>query len=320
MSKVLRLLAAALVFMSAAAFAQDWPKKPVRVIVANSTGSLSDLMARLVFAKVAEDLGQAFVIENKPGAGGSIAAAEVARAAPDGYTVIYSSDSQFTINPFIYSKLGYDPLHDFAPVSLTCKITQALYVHSSVGAKTLDDFVRIARASPGKLTYGSGGNGHATHLAMELFLWKANLQLVHVPYKGTGPALQAAAIGEVSAIAIAASLAKPFVDQGKLVVLGSIGAPSPDVMPGVAPLNRTFPGSEMVSWQGVFLPVKAPREIVQALHDAIAKAVASREVAERLKDGGTHAMSSSPAELAELVRTDHARNGELAKRMNLKVD
>jgi tripartite-type tricarboxylate transporter receptor subunit TctC len=320
MSKVLRLLATALVFVFGIATAQDWPRKPVRVVVANSTGSLSDLMARLVFAKVAEDLGQAFVIENKPGAGGSIAAAEVARATPDGYTVIYSSDSQFTINPFIYSKLGYDPLHDFAPVSLTCKITQALYVNSSVGAKTLDDFVRIARASPGKLTYGSGGNGHATHLAMELFLWKSNLQLVHVPYKGTGPALQAAAIGEVSAIAIAASLAKPFVDQGKLVVLGSIGAPSPDVMPGVAPLNRAFPGSEMVSWQGVFLPGKAPREIVQALHDAIAKAVASREVAERLKDGGTHAMSSSPAELAELVRTDHARNGELAKRMNLKVD
>jgi len=314
MTKLLRLLAAAFVFASGPAAAQDWPKKPVRVIVANSAGSLSDLMARLVFARVAENLGQAFVIENKPGAGGSIAAAEVARSTPDGYTLVYSSDSQLTINPFIYKNLGYDPLRDFAPVSLTCKITQALYVNAAVGAKTLDDFVRMARANPGKFTYASGGNGHATHLAMELFLWKANLQLVHVPYKGTGPAMQAAAAGEVSAIAIAASLAKPFVDQGKLVVLGSIGAPSPDTMPGVAPLNRTFPGSEMVSWQAVLLPAKTPPEIVQALHDA------TREGAERLKDGGTHPMASSPAELAELIREDHARNGELAKRMNLKVD
>ena len=320
MRHILRLLAATLVLVSGIAAAQDWPKKPVRVIVANSAGSLSDLMARLVFARVAENLGQAFVIENKPGAGGSIAAAEVARATPDGYTVLYSSDSQMTINPFIYKSLGYDPLRDFAPVSLTCKITQALYVNTAVGAKTLDDFVRVARANPDKFTYASGGNGHATHLAMELFLWKANLRLVHVPYKGTGPAMQAAAAGEVSAIAIAASLAKPFVDQGKLVVLGSIGAPSADVMPGVPPLNRTFPGSEMVSWQAVLLPAKAPADIVQALHDAIAKAVGSREVAERLKDGGTLAMSSSPAELAELIHEDYARNGELAKRMNLKVD
>ena len=320
MSKVLRLLAAAWAFTSFAAVAQDWPKKPVRVVVANSTGSLSDLMARLVFAKVAEILGQPFVIENKPGAGGSIAAAEVARATPDGYTVIYSSDSQFTINPFLYKNLGYDPLKDFEPVSLTCKITQALYVNAGLGAKTLDDFVKMARANPGKITYGSGGNGHATHLSMELFLWKANLKLIHVPYKGTGPALQAAATGEVDALMIATSIAKPFVDQGKLITLASIGAPSADTMPGVAPLNKTFPGSEMVSWQGVFLPAKTPREVVQALHDALAKALASPEVANRLRDGGTQPQASTPAELAELVHEDYARNGELAKRMNLKVD
>ena len=320
MSKALRLVAAALAFISGAAFAQDWPKKPVRVIVANSAGSLSDLMARLVFARVAESLGQAFVIENKPGAGGSIAGTEVAHATPDGYTVIYASDSTLTINPFIYSKIGYDPQRDFAPVSLVCKITQALYVNSGLGVKTLDDFVRMARANPGKITYGSGGNGHATHLAMELFLWRANLKLVHVPYKGTGPALQAAATGEVSALAIATSIAKTFVDQGKLIPLGTIGAPSPDFMPGVAPLNRSFPDSEMVGWQAVLFPAKTPPEIVQTLHDAIAKALASREVSERLKDGGTQAMSSMPAELAELIHEDYARNGELAKRMKLKID
>jgi tripartite-type tricarboxylate transporter receptor subunit TctC len=320
MTKAVRLFLAALFFTTGTALAQDWPKKPVRMIVANSAGSLSDIMARLVLSRVSENLGQAFVIENKPGAGGSIAAAEVAKATPDGYTLLYASDGQLTINPFIYSKLGYDPLRDFAPVSLICKITQALYVNSAAGAKTLDEFVKAARANPGKFTYASGGNGHATHLAMELFLWKANLQLVHVPYKGTGPAVQAAAAGEVNAVAISTSLAKPFVDQGRLVTLASIGAPSADVMPGVPALNKTFRDSEMVSWQAVLGPVKMPGEVVQTLNAAIAKAVVSREVGERLKDGGTHAMASSPAELMELIRTDHARNGELAKRMNLKVD
>src|SRR3954468_24354821 len=275
-------------FAASAALAQDWPRKPVRVVVPNSAGSLSDLVARLVFAKVSELLGQQFYVDNRPGAGGSIGAEFVAKAPPDGYTIGQISDGQLTVNPFIYPKLGYDPLRDFAPVSLVTKLTQALYVNSSLGAKTLDDFVRMARANPGKLTFASGGNGHATHLAMGLFLWKANLQLVHVPYKGTGPAVQAAATGEVGAIAISTSLAKPFVDQGKLIPLGSIGAPSPDVMPGVPPLDRSFPGSEMVSWQAVVLPAKAPREVVQGLHDAIQKAVASREVKERLKDGGTH--------------------------------
>jgi tripartite-type tricarboxylate transporter receptor subunit TctC len=178
----------------------------------------------------------------------------------------------------------------------------------------------MARADPGKYTYASGGNGHATHLAMELFLWKANLQMVHVPYKGTGPAVQAAATGETSAIAISTSLAKPFVDQGKLVALGSIGAPSADVMRGVPPLDKAFPGSEMVSWQAVVLPAKTPPEIVKILHDAIARAVVSPEVTGRFKDGGTQPVASTPAELARLIHEDHARNGELAKRMNLKID
>jgi tripartite-type tricarboxylate transporter receptor subunit TctC len=320
MKNFLRLMAAALVFASAGAVAQDWPKKPVRVIVANSPGSLSDLMARLIFARVAETLGQAFVIENKPGAGGSIAAAEVARAAPDGYTVIYSSDSQMTINPFLYKNLGYDPLRDFSPVSLTCKITQALYVSSNIGAKTLDDFVRLARANPGKLTYASGGNGHATHLSMGLFLWKANLDLVHVPYKGTGPALQAAAAGEVSALMIATSIAQPFVASGKLIPLATAGAISPDVLPGVPPLNSRFPGSELVSWQAVAAPAKTPPEIVRVLHDAIAKAVASRDVSDKLRAGGTDAVASTPEELGKLIHEEYERNRELLQHLKLKVD
>jgi len=317
MRKLLLLFA---LMAATAAGAQDWPRKAVRVVVPNSAGSLSDLVARLVFAKVSDLLGQQFYIDNRPGAGGSIGAELVAKSAPDGYTIGQISDGQLTVNPFIYPKLGYDPLRDFAPVSLVTKLTQALYVNSSLGPKTLDDFVKMARANPGKLTFASGGNGHATHLAMGLFLWKANLDLVHVPYKGTGPALQAAAAGEVSALMIATSIAQPFVASGKLIPLATVGASTPDVLPGVPPLASRFPGAELQSWQAVVVPAKTPPEIVRVLHDAIAKALASPEVADKLRAGGTDAVSSTPKELDELVHEEYDRNRELIKRMNLKVD
>lgn len=305
---------------AATAFAQDWPKKPVRVVVPNSAGSLSDLVARLVFAKVSDILGQQFYVDNRPGAGGSIGAESVAKAAPDGYTIIQVSDGTVTVNPFIYPKLGYDPLRDFAPVSLVTKLTQALYVNSSLGVKTLDDFVRMARANPGKLTFASGGNGHATHLAMGLFLWKANLDLVHVPYKGTGPALQAAAAGEVSALMIATSIAQPFVAQGKLIPLATVGASTPDVLPGVPPLASKFPGAELDSWQAVEVPAKTPPEIVRVLHDAIAKAVASRDISDKLRAGGTDAVASTPEELGKLIHEEYDRNRELLQHLKLKID
>jgi len=317
MRKLLLLFA---LMAATAASAQDWPRKAVRVVVPNSAGSLSDLVARLVFAKVSDLLGQQFYIDNRPGAGGSIGAELVAKSAPDGYTIGQISDGQLTVNPFIYPKLGYDPLRDFAPVSLVTKLTQALYVNSSLGPKTLDDFVKMARANPGKLTFASGGNGHATHLAMGLFLWKANLDLVHVPYKGTGPALQAAAAGEVSALMIATSIAQPFVASGKLIPLATVGASTPDVLPGVPPLASRFPGAELQSWQAVAAPAKTPPEIVRVLHDAIAKALASPEVADKLRAGGTDAVSSTPQELDELVHEEYPRNRELIQRMKLKID
>ena len=317
MRKLLLLFA---LMAATAAGAQDWPRKAVRVVVPNSAGSLSDLVARLVFAKVSDLLGQQFYIDNRPGAGGSIGAELVAKSAPDGYTIGQISDGQLTVNPFIYPKLGYDPLRDFAPVSLVTKLTQALYVNSSLGPKTLDDFVKMARANPGKLTFASGGNGHATHLAMGLFLWKANLDLVHVPYKGTGPALQAAAAGEVSALMIATSIAQPFVASGKLIPLATVGASTPDVLPGVPALASRFPGAELQSWQAVAAPAKTPPEIVRVLHDAIAKALASPEVADKLRAGGTDAVSSTPQELDELVHEEYPRNRELIQRMKLKID
>lgn len=315
-----RLVLCLALLATSSAFAQDWPKKAARVVVPNSAGSLSDLVARLVFAKVSELLGQQFYVDNRPGAGGSIGAELVAKAPPDGYTIIQVSDGTVTVNPFIYPKLGYDPLRDFAPVSLVTKLTQALYVNSSLGVKTLDDFVRMARANPGKLTFASGGNGHATHLAMGLFLWKANLDLVHVPYKGTGPALQAAAAGEVSALMIATSIAQPFVASGKLIPLATVGASTPDVLPGVPPLASKFPGAELDSWQAVVVPAKTPPEIVRVLHDAIAKAVASRDISEKLRAGGTDAVASTPQELGKLVHEEYQRNRELLKHLKLKVD
>ena len=161
--------------------AQEYPSKPVRVVVPNAAGSLNDSLARLISARLSETLGQQFLVDNRAGAGGIIAAEFVAKSAPDGHTLFLTSSSIVVVNPFLYSKLSYDPLRDFEPVSMLVKVSEVLIVNPSLGGKTVDDFVRLAKARPAQITYASGGNGHPTHLMMELFQRKAGIQLVHVP-------------------------------------------------------------------------------------------------------------------------------------------
>ena len=174
-------------FLALPVIAQDYPARAVRVVVPNAPGSLNDTLARAVFSRIGEGYGQQFVIDNRPGAGGSIAAEIVARSPADGYTVFAAVNTIMVVNPFLYSKLGYDPLRDFEPVSMLARISEVLVAHPSLGVKTVADFVRLAKARPRQVRYASGGNGHPTHLMMELFQRKAGMELVHVPYKGTSP-------------------------------------------------------------------------------------------------------------------------------------
>ena len=301
-------------------FAQAYPAKPVRVMVANAPGSLNDTVARLVFSRVGEALGQQFIVDNRPGAGGSIGAEIVARAPADGYTVLNVVNTMMVVNPFLYSKLGYDPLRDFEPVTMLVKVSEVLVVHPSLGTKTVNDFVSLAKARPNQVTYASGGNGHGTHLMMELFQRKAGIVLVHVPYKGVSPGVQALVSGEVAAFNIGIGLVREHIANGRLYALAKTGFPSKEALPGVPPLTSFYPDAEYVPWQAVFVPKGTPKEIVTRLNAAIGKALATQEVMARLTALDLAASSGSPGDLDRAVRAEMTVNRDLIKSIGLKLD
>jgi tripartite-type tricarboxylate transporter receptor subunit TctC len=311
------LLAATL---PAGSLAQGYPAKPVRVIVGNAPGSLNDTAARLVFSKVGEALGQQFVVDNRPGAGGSIGAEITAKAPADGYTVLNAVNTMMVVNPFLYSRLGYDPLRDFEPVTMLVKVSEVLVVHPSLGTKTVKDFVGLAKARPKQVNYASGGNGHPTHLMMELFQRKAGIELVHVPYKGTSPGVQALVSGEVAAFNIGIGLVRAHIASGKLHALAKTGFPSKDALPGVPPLTQFYPDAEYIPWQGVFVPKGTPPEIVARLSAEIGKALAAQEVTARLTAIDLTASGGSPGDLDRAVRADMTVNRDLIKSIGLKLD
>ena len=310
------LLAGAL---PAGSFAQTYPAKPVRVIVGNAPGSLNDTAARLVFSRVGEALGQQFLVDNRPGAGGSIGAETTAKAPPDGYTVLNAVNTMMVVNPFLYSRLGYDPLRDFEPVTMLVKVSEVLVVHPSLGTKTVKDFVGLAKARPNQVTYASGGNGHPTHLMMELFQRKAGIALVHVPYKGVNPAMQAVASGEAAMFNIGIGLARPHITSGRVVALAKTGFPTKDALPGVPALTSLYPDAEYIPWNAVFVPKGTPQSIVKMLNAAIGKALAAPEIRSRLAELDLTAAPGSPGELDKTLRADLNVNGVLGKSIGLKV-
>ncbi|MFM9884089.1 MAG: Bug family tripartite tricarboxylate transporter substrate binding protein [Burkholderiales bacterium] len=320
---LLRMLAVGSVSLAAmiggaAALAQEYPSKTVRVIVANSVGSLADIVARVIFNKAGELLGQPFVIDNRPGAGGSIAGEAGAKAAADGYTLLFASDSVMAIAPHVYPSLPYDPLRDFSAVSMVAKIPAAFVAHPSLGAKSLEDFLRLARAQPGKFNYGSGGVGHATHMGMEMLLIKAGVQLVHVPYKGTGPLTQALLTGEVSAANIGLGLVLSHIQDGRLVGLAISGPRNQGTLPGVPDVGKIVPGSEFISWQALFAPARTPQAVIDKLNAVILRVVAAPEIRTRMQETGMATVTSTPAEMTKTVADDLANYRDLVRRLGLK--
>lgn len=305
---------------AALAVAQAYPAKPVRVLVGNAAGSLNDNVARLVFARVGEALGQQFIIDNRAGAGGIIAAEVAAKAPPDGYTLLNAGSTNVALAPYLYSKVGYDPLRDFDAVSLLIKVGDVLVVHPSLGVKTLPEFVALAKARPNQIAYASGGNGHPTHLVMELFQRKAGIALVHVPFKGTSPGVQALVSGEVGAFSISVGLVRAHIAAGRLIALAKTGFASKETLPGVPALTQFYPEAEYIPWQGVFAPKGTPREIVARLNAEIGKALAAPDVRSRLTDLDASVSASTPAELDRMLRSAVKVNAELVKSIGLKVD
>jgi tripartite-type tricarboxylate transporter receptor subunit TctC len=299
--------------------AQSYPSKPVRVVNV-AAGSIADSVTRVVFARVSEALGQQFVVDSRPGAGGNIAAVFVAKSPADGHTLYLSVQNVLVINPFLYANPGFDTLRDFDAVSMVAKISEVLIAHPSLGAKSLTDFVRLAKAKPGEIGYSSGGNGHPQHLFMELLQRKAGIKLSHVPYKTVPQAVLAVVGGEVGVMNVGIGLARPHITSGKLMALAKTGYPAPDTLPGVPALTTAYPDTEYVPWLAVVAPKGTPADIVAKLNAAIGRALTTPDVMSRLKEIDVTPVHSSPGELDKTVRADMAVNRDLVKGLGLKLD
>ncbi len=321
MKTMLALLAAACTaFAAPAALAQKFPDKPIRFIVPFPPGGGNDILARAIAPKMGEFLGQPVVIDNRAGAGGNIGTDLAAKSAPDGYTIVIASN-QVTINPWLYAKLPFDIEKDFVAVAQAATVPMVLAVHPSVPANTLKEFIALAKASPGKFNHGTPGNGTPQHIAFEVFNHAASVQVTHIAYKGTGPAIADLIGGQVqSAIGTMASL-EQHVKAGKLRALGVTTPKRSPAMPNVPTVAEAgLPGFEVPLWYSILAPAGTPKEIVARLSGDISKALAVPETRERLTAQGFDVNYLNPEQMSDLIRNDIARWQKSIKDIGLKLD
>ncbi|MBI2317720.1 MAG: tripartite tricarboxylate transporter substrate binding protein [Betaproteobacteria bacterium] len=297
------LAALFLLLAQGAALAQAWPQRPVRVIVPYSAGGNTDIMARIASERLSGAFGQQFLVENRVGGSGAVAGESVARSAPDGYTFFFCATPQIQIVPLV-QKVGYEPFKDFAFVSVVGISPNILAVHPAIPAKTLKEFAQYAGSNPGKLNYGTGGAGTFGHLASVLFASRAGLNMVHVPYKGGAQTTLALVSGEIQMYFGNASELIPQAKLGKVRLLGVSSLKRNAQLPEVPAVAEFYPGFQMVAWNGFLAPAATPKDIVERVSQAVAKAVRDPAVVERLGKLGIDALGNSPAEFAEIIRAE----------------
>jgi tripartite-type tricarboxylate transporter receptor subunit TctC len=319
---VIRIAVAVLaIALASAAEAQAWPAKPVRLVVPFAPGGSSSIVARAVALEMEKSLGQPIVIDNKPGGGGNVAMQDVARADPDGYTLIIGHIGTLAVNPFMFEKLPFDTNRDFTAVSLLAKIPNIFVVHADVPAKDLREFVALAKQQPGKLYYGSAGNGSAGHLAFEYLKLVAGIDLVHVPYKGTGPNLIDLVAGRTQASSAGTPPLMPHVKSGKLRVIAVGGVERLAVIPDVPTVaEQGYPGFETTQWYGLNAPAKTPVAIIDRLAAEAAKAAKQPSVAERFAVDSAEAVGSTPQAYADFIAKEQARWGEVVRKAGIKAN
>src|SRR3954463_3272070 len=315
-------IAAALVFALGinAAQAQPYPDKPIRVLMPFPIGGPSDILGRAVAQKLGEQMNANFVPDNRPGAGGNLGLTLAAKAPPDGYTILVTSSS-IAVSPSLYAKLDYNAAKDFTPIARLAEIPNVLIVNPSVQAKTLKEFVALARANPGKLNYGSGGAGTTNHLANELLMSLEKINLVHVPYKGASVAVFSLIGGEVDEVVVAVASALTQIRAGKVRALAVLSEHRVQTLPDVPTAKEA--GVEnfvMPIWFGMFAPAATPREILARLNQEVAKAMAAPDFRERLAAAGVDPWPGTPQELANLVRSETSRYAALIKKAGLHAE
>jgi tripartite-type tricarboxylate transporter receptor subunit TctC len=323
MGRLLSALALALAF-AAGAFAQsedNWPTRPLRVIVPYPAGSSPDLVARMVTEQLGKGLGQPAIVENRPGAGGNLGTALVARAAPDGYTFGVSIPGPLAVNTVLYKKLGYDPFKDLAAVSLLAASPNLLVVDPKLGVNSVKEFVALAKSQPGRLNYGSVGSGTSSHLTMELFKENAKLDIVHVPYPGSPQVNAAIVAGQISAGFVVPATAMPLVQAGRLKALAvTSGARSP-VLPDYPTLAESgYPEVLSTGWVGMVAPAKTPREIVGRLSREVVEIVHSSDVREKMLRIYFEPLGTAPEVLSNLMRSEVRRWSKVIRATGATAD
>jgi tripartite-type tricarboxylate transporter receptor subunit TctC len=305
--------------LAAGAAAQNFPNKPVTIVVGFEPGGGTDTTARIVGKTLGDQLGQQVIVENRAGAGGTIAVAHVAKEQPDGYTLVLANVGALTANPFIMH-LTYDPLKDLTPISMACIFANVLVVQPSLGVKNLADFVKLAKAKPKTITYASSGVGGAGHLAGELLAIRAGIQLVHVPYKGGGPAMRGFLSKEVDSFVATPVSAVKQIEAGKAIAIATTGPKRAELMPSVPTVaEQGYAGYEALNWYGFLGPAGMPTAIVNRLHDEFAKALANPQVIAAMKKTGVEPQSSTPAEFGAYIKSEYSTWGKVIKQAGIKA-
>jgi tripartite-type tricarboxylate transporter receptor subunit TctC len=309
------------VFAYVSAAAQAYPVKPIKIVVPFAPGGSSEIIARSVAQKLSEQLGQQVIVDNRPGGAGNIGMQEVARADPDGYTLILGHVGTLAMNPAMFKKLPYDPVREFTPISLLAVVPNIFVVHKDVPVKDFREFLALSKAKPDLLNYGTAGVGSAGHLAFEYLKMATGASVTHVPYKGTGPMLQDLLAGRVQSTSAGTPPLLPHIKAGTLrpIAVGSRRRVSslPDV-PTVQELG--YPGFETTQWYGLLAPARTPEAVIRRLQEEIVKALHSKEVQERYAADGTLAVGNTPAEFGEFIQSEMTRWGEVVRAAGVKPE
>jgi tripartite-type tricarboxylate transporter receptor subunit TctC len=314
------MFAALAATLCSAAQAQTWPAKPIRLVVPFAPGGSSSIVARAVGVEMEKKLGQPIVIDNRPGGGGNVAMQEVARADPDGYTLIIGHIGTFAVNPFMFETLPFDTNRDFTAVSLLVKVPNIFVVHADVPAKDLREFVALMKSQPGKLFYGSAGNGSAGHLIFEYLKLLSGADIVHVPYKGTGPNLTDLLAGRTQATSAGTPPLMPHVKSGKLRAIAVAGDKRLPALPDVGTVaEQGFPGFEATQWYGINAPAKTPAAVIKRLSEEAAHAVKQPSVLERFAADDAEGIGSTAEEYAAFIAAEQKRWSEVVRKANIKA-
>jgi tripartite-type tricarboxylate transporter receptor subunit TctC len=310
-----------LLLVAAGAAAEDWPSRPVRVVVPFPPGSTPDLVTRLITPGLTETLGQPFVVDNRSGAGGNIGTDAVAKSKPDGYTLLIGSNGPIAVNKALYDSLPFDPARDLAPVMLVVRAPQILAINPDLPVRDFKELVAYAKANPGKLSYGSVGSGSASHLTMEELKFRTGADIVHVPYRGFPPAMTDLLAGQIQATIAIAAAVLPHIQTGKLRGIAITTAQHSSIAPDLPSVGELgLPALESYAWQGLLAPAGTPPEIIARLNQEVARQLRKPEVRDALVRQGYEVVGDSPEAYAAYIRAETARWTEVIRRTGAKAE